>query len=81
MRVKKGQLRRWHEDVQTFGGQTFLTISSRIMRDRERDELGWGERGRGEILWSVLEDGSILEDFPQTYIHARSDVIDDSEHR
>jgi len=78
MRVKKGQLRRWNQDTEVLGSRTFLTISSRIIRDRERDELGWGERDRGEILWSVLEDGSILEDFPQTYIHANSEVIDET---
>ena len=78
MRVKKGQLRRWNQHVEVLGDRTFLTISSRIIRDRERNELGWEGRDRGEILWSILEDGSILEDFPQTYIHANSEVIDET---
>jgi len=78
MRVKKGQLRRWNHDVETLGGRNFLTVSSRIIRDRERDDLGWGERGRGEILWTILEDGNIVEDIPQMAIHANSEVIDET---
>ena len=81
MRVKKGQLRRWNQDVETLGGRNFLTVSSRIVRDRERDDLGWGERGRGEILWTILEDGNIVEDIPQMAIHANSEAINDSENR
>jgi len=77
MRVKKGQLRRWHENVQVFGGRTFLTVSSRIMRDRKRDELGWGGRDRGEILWTILEDGNLIEDVSQMDIHASSDAINE----
>jgi hypothetical protein len=78
MRVKKGQLRRWNQDVEVLGGRNFLTVSSRIIRDRERDDLGWGERGRGEILWTILEDGNIVEDVSQMDIHASSDVIDET---
>jgi len=78
MRVKKGQLRRWNQHVEVLGGRTFLTVSSRIVRDRERDELGWGGRDRGEILWSILEEGSLVEDIPQTAIHANSEAIDET---
>ena len=78
MRVKKGQLRRWNQDVEALGGRTFLTISSRIIRDRERDEPGWGGRERGESLWSILEGGILAEDIPQMAIHANSEVIDET---
>lgn len=78
MRVKKGQLRRWNQDTEVLGSRTFLTISSRIIRDRERDELGWGGRHRGEILWSILEDGILVDDVPQMTIHAHSEAIDET---
>jgi hypothetical protein len=75
MRVKKGQLRRWKSDI-TWSSQVFMTLSSRVTRDRgPRRDLGWAERLRGEILWSILMDGNIIEDVPQTEIHSDSEVI------
>ena len=78
MRVKKGQLRRWKSD-DTWNGQVFMTLSSRVTRDRgPRHELGWGGRLRGEILWTILQDGNLVEDVPQAEINSDSEVISET---
>ena len=81
MRVKKGQLRRWSTPGHNFGTHeaVFVTLSSRVARDRgPRPDLGWGGRHRGEILWTILEAGYLVEDVPQIEIHEHSEVISDT---
>jgi hypothetical protein len=78
MQVKKGQLRLWNQNIPLYGGRTFLTVSSRIMRDRKRDELCWGGRDRGEILWTILGHGNLVEEVTQMTIHANSEVISEA---
>ena len=78
MRVKKGQLRRWKSD-DIWGGKVFMTLSSRVVHGRDRrKELGWGGGRRGEIMWTILEDGNCIEDVPQMEIHSDSEVIDET---
>jgi hypothetical protein len=80
MRVKKGQLRRWNVPGDPRAhDKVFITLSSRVSRDRgPRHDLGWGGRHRGEILWTILEDGNIVEGISQMDIHALSEAIDET---
>ncbi len=79
MRVKKGQLRRWNQHVEVLGEGTFLTISSRTVRGRDRrHEIGHADPRRGEIFWTILEGGSLVEDVSQMDIHAYSEVINET---
>ena len=75
MRVKKGQLRRWNWKAAEFDGMTFITISMRVERNHRRNDLGWSGRDRGEILWTILENGNLVEHVSQTDIHTYSEVI------
>jgi hypothetical protein len=75
MRVKKGQLRLWKSDG-IWEGKVFVTLSSRVVRGRDRrHEIGHANPRRGEILWTILEDGNSIEDVPQMEIHSDSEVI------
>ena len=75
MRVKKGQLRRWNWKAAEFDGLTFITISMRVERNHRRNDFGWSGRDRGEILWTILEDGNLVEHVSQMEIHTYSEVI------
>ena len=59
--IKKGQLRRW---CNPRDGGTFMTIGCRIHRVRAdlRRELGWGTANRGTKIWTILEDGHLVEE-------------------
>lgn len=41
-----------------------MTIGCRIVRDGtdRRRELGWGAANRGTKIWTILEDGQLVEE-------------------
>lgn len=77
MRVKKGQLRRWNIPQDDWDGRVFMTVRSRIHRGEDRRaELGWAGASRGEILWTILQEGQLQEDIGQIDIFNLSEAIE-----
>ena len=72
--IKKGQLRRWKEYYADDG--TFMVVGCRLVYGEDRRaELGWGGGDRGRRIWSLLQDGKIIEE-DHGHLYRHSEVIE-----